>query len=67
MVNVNDDQKLYDYLMDIKTNPQKYTCEELTQVVMNRYEQLEIAINKSKIEFKFDIELASDIILESRA
>jgi hypothetical protein len=66
MVNVNDDRKLHDYLMDVKTNPQKYTCEELTEVVMTRYEQLEIAINKSKIKFKFDIELASDIILESR-
>ena len=67
MVNVNDDQKLYEYLMDIKTNPQKYTCEELTNVVVERYEKLHKVIDHSKIKFKFDIELASDIILESRA
>jgi hypothetical protein len=34
---------------------------------INKYQELENSINKSKIKFKFDIELASDIILESRA
>lgn len=66
MVNVNDNQRLHEYLMDIKTNPHKYSCGELTEVVMNKYQELENSINKSKIKFKFDIELASDIILESK-
>lgn len=67
MVDVKDDQRLHDHLMDIKTNPQKYSCEELKAEVLKKYESLERAVDRSKIRFKFDLELASEIILESRA
>lgn len=66
MVDTSKYPALHDYLMDIKLNPQKYTCEQLTESVMMRYEDLLIAIEKSKVHYEYDVELASDIILELR-
>jgi hypothetical protein len=57
---------LHDYLMDIKLNPQNHTCEQLKEDVMSRYENLSVAIEKSKVHYEYDVELASDIILELR-
>ena len=66
MVDTSKYPALHDYLMDIKLNPQNYTCEQLKEHVMVSYENLSVAIEKSKVHHEYDVELASDIILELR-
>lgn len=67
MVNVKDvNPELHDSLMAIKTNPERYTCEQLKEMVDMNYENLVSSMEKSKIKFNFNVDLASDIILESR-
>jgi hypothetical protein len=67
MVNVKEfNPRLHEYLMDIKSNPSNYTCEQLKEAVDMNYENLVTSMEKSKIKFSFNIDLASDIILESR-
>jgi len=68
MVKVSDtDQAYHDFLMDIKNHPENFTCDQLTKIVNDMFHKLEDAMNNSKINFKFDAELASDIILAARS
>jgi predicted nucleotidyltransferase len=63
MVKVKDfDTNLHDRLMDIKTNPQDYSCEDLKVIVEKMFQDLCDTMDNSKIEFQFDLDLASDII-----
>jgi len=67
MVKVSDtDEAYHDFLMEIKNHPENFTCEQLTKIVNNKFHELETVISTSKISYKFDTELAADIILESR-
>jgi hypothetical protein len=67
MVNVKEfNPRLHESLMDIKSNPSNYTCEQLKEYIDINYENLVTSMEKSKIKFNFNIDLASDIILESR-
>jgi hypothetical protein len=67
MVNVKEHSPtLHDWLMHIKTNPSAHTREELQELVRYELEALEVSIKNSKVDLKFDIDFASDIILSSR-
>lgn len=67
MVNIKEHSPtLHAWLMDIKSNPEKYTCEQLEKLVNQELKVLEVSIKNSKVNFKFDIDFASDIILSSR-
>jgi len=67
MVRVSDfDQDFHNLLMDIKNYPIKYDCEQLKAMVDEEFKKLNNIIDNSKVSFKFDIDLAADIILESR-
>lgn len=67
MVNVKEHSPtLHAWLMDVKSNPEKYTREQLQETVAMELEALEVAIKNSKVDLKFDIDFASDIILSSR-
>lgn len=67
MVNVAEqDRDLHSYLMDIKNNPQNYKKEDLVGDVDERVQNLKNVMDKSKIKYKFDLNLASDLILEER-
>lgn len=52
--------------MDIKTSPQYYTCEQLEQMVNEEFGRLEGIMESSKISFKFDPDIAADIILKAK-
>lgn len=56
----------HEWLMDIKSNPSRYTCAELKAEVERELIALEASIKRSKVHFKFDINFASDIIISSR-
>jgi hypothetical protein len=67
MVNVKEfDPGYYDTLMNIKNNPQDFTCDQLKTLVDEKYKELEAVMESSKIRFKFDEDLASDLILAAR-
>jgi hypothetical protein len=67
VVNVKDsDASLHEELMDIKTQPQKYTIEQLKNRVAKEYDVLVQIMDKSDVNYKFDIDLASDIIILAR-
>lgn len=67
MVNVKEfNPEYHEFLMDVKTKPELYTCESLKQMVDERYALLEKAIQESTVRFDFDVELAADLIQESR-
>ena len=67
MVKVADyDQTYHNFLMDIKNAPEDFTCEQLTNIVDVMFNKLETAMEDSKISYKFNMDLASDIILNSR-
>lgn len=63
MVNVKEHSPtLHAWLMAIKTDPSRYTCEELKELVSLELEALEVSIKNSKVDLKFGIDLASGII-----
>jgi hypothetical protein len=67
MVKVKDfDSTLHDFLMRIKNSPEQFTCEWLKEYVENEFQILCDAMDKSEINFKFDIDLACDIINKTR-
>jgi len=67
MVKVKDfDIELHDRMMDIKTNPQNYSCDQLKNIVEKTFQDLCDSMDNSKIEFQFDLDLASDIINKIR-
>lgn len=67
MVNVKEfDQEYWEMLMDIKTKPQSYTCEGLKEMVDRKFEELVETMDNSTIRFKFDVDLAADIILKAK-
>jgi hypothetical protein len=68
MVKVKDfDEPLHISLMDIKKNPEKYNCEWLKECVDDYFQKLCAVMDNSDVRFKFDIDLASDIINEIRS
>lgn len=67
MVNVKEtDPDFHSFLMEVKTQPQNFTCEQLKVYVEKEYSLLLNAMDASKVSYKFNVELASDIILQSR-
>lgn len=67
MVNVKEfDEKYWEKLMDVKTSPECYTCQQLERMVDKEFKKLEAAIESSEISFKFDPDIAADIILKSK-
>lgn len=67
MVKVSEFDEIYHWLlMDIKNSPESYTCEQLKELVEKSVAVLDVIIDNSKINFKFDIDLASDIVIEAR-
>ena len=68
IVNVkNHDPGFHNFLMEIKTQPENFTCEQLEEFVNIEFKNLESAMDSSKINFKFDVSLAADIIMAGRA
>jgi hypothetical protein len=67
MVNVKEHSPtLHAWLMALKTDPSGYTCEELKDNVLHELEALETSIKNSEVNYKFDIDFASDMIISSR-
>lgn len=67
MVNVKEfDEKYWEKLMDLKTSPQYYTCKQLEQMVNEEFGRLEGVMESSKISFKFNPDIAADIILKAK-
>jgi hypothetical protein len=67
MVNIKDfNQKYWEMLMDIKTNPKCYTCEQLNSMVDEQFQILITVMDQSKLKYKFDPNIAADIILNAR-
>lgn len=67
MVNVKEyDEKYWQKLMDIKTNPQYYTCEQLEIMVNEEFSRLERVMDSSKISYKFNPDIVADIILKAK-
>lgn len=67
MVNVQlYDPSFHDELMDIKTQPHKYTLQQLKDKVSKEYSKLVDIMEKSKVDLKFDADLAADIVETAR-
>lgn len=67
MVNVQlSDPSFHEELMDIKTQPQKYTVEQLKARVASEYDLLVQAMDNSAVNYSFDSELAADLIMTAR-
>ena len=67
MVNVKEFNPTYhEFLMDIKTDPDNWTCEQLENMVNSRFKDLEKVMDESTIKFEFDVDFASDIVLKSK-
>jgi hypothetical protein len=67
MVNVQlSDPSFHEELMDIKTQPQKYTVEQLKARVASEYDLLVQAMDNSSVNYSFDSELAADLIMTAR-
>lgn len=67
IVNVKlSDPEFHAELMDIKTQPQKYTVEQLKARVDHEYAVLVDIMDKSDVTYKFDSELAADLIMTAR-
>jgi predicted nucleotidyltransferase len=68
MVRVKDhDEDFHNQLMEIKTQPENFTLDQLKKMVEEKYKELEESMEKSAINFKFDVDLASDLMLKARA
>lgn len=67
MVAVKDyNPELHKFLMEIKTQPQNFTCEQLSELVEEKYKELEGSIEKSTINFKFDVDIAASLVEDAR-
>lgn len=67
MVKVKDfDPAYHTFLMDIKNSPEGYSCEKLKELVDEEYKKLEESIEKSTVSFKFDVDLAADLVIKAR-
>jgi predicted nucleotidyltransferase len=67
MVNVKEfNPEYHKLLMDIKTCPEKYERDQLEQMVNDEFFKLEKVIDNTDVEYKFDDELAAQIILDGR-
>lgn len=67
MVNVKEfDVPFWEQLMDIKSNPKNYTCEQLKKMVDQEFKNLENVMDNSQISFKFNPDIAADIILAAK-
>lgn len=67
MVKVKDfDPNYHDFLMEIKTKPENFTKDQLSGLVDEEFKKLEKIMEESTINFKFDVDLASDIVLDAR-
>jgi hypothetical protein len=67
MVNVKEfDPKYWELLMSIKTNPSSYTCDDLSHLVDQKFEELCKVMENSDVRFKFDVDLAADIVEQAR-
>lgn len=67
MVKVKDFDPVYhDFLMDIKTNPQDYTCDQLSKIVDIEFNRLSESMDVSTISYKFNVELAADFVESAR-
>lgn len=67
MVNVQlSDPEFHAELMDIKTQPQKYTVEQLKARVDHEYALLVEKMDNSDVNYKFNSELAADLIMTAR-
>jgi hypothetical protein len=67
MVKVKDSNPAkHDLLMEIKTQPQNFTKDQLSKMVDDAFNDMNAVIENSIISFKFDVELAADIVREAR-
>jgi predicted nucleotidyltransferase len=67
VVKVKDfDEDYHNLLMNIKTNPEKFTCDQLSKMVDDEFVKLCQVMDESKITYKFNVELASDIVSSAR-
>lgn len=68
IVNVQlSDPDYHAELMDIKTQPHKYTVDELKKRVETEYDTLVKVIDQSEVNYKFDSNLAADLVLAARS
>lgn len=67
IVRVKDyDVSLYNLLMEIKTQPQNFTCNQLESMVNSSFEELTKVMDESSISYKFDENLAADLIYKCK-
>lgn len=67
MVNVQEfNPKYHEFLMGVKTEPEQYTCDQLEQMVNDKFSELERVMETSTIRFDFDVDLASEILLTAK-
>jgi predicted nucleotidyltransferase len=67
MVRVKDvNPSLHTLLMEIKNTPENFTKDQLSKMVEDKFKILEQTMDESKVDLKFDAELASHLILAAR-
>tara|TARA_R110002167_G_scaffold98020_3_gene258286 strand:- start:19247 stop:20002 length:756 start_codon:yes stop_codon:yes gene_type:complete len=67
MVKVSEfNPKLHERLMHIKNTPEEYTCEKLEGYVDAAFADLVEVMDKSTISYKFDEDLAAELVMEAR-
>lgn len=67
MVNVKEfNPEFHELLMSIKTCPEDYTCVQLEKMVDEKFKDLEKTMDTSNIRFDFDVDLASEILLDAK-
>ena len=54
--------ELYNLLMEIKTQPQNFTCNQLESMVNSSFEELTKVMESSSVTYKFDEKLAAELI-----
>lgn len=68
MVKVKDfDPDYHDLLMELKTTPENFTKNQLSSMVDEEFKSMVKIMDESKISFKFDVELASDLVIDARS
>lgn len=68
MVNVKlSDPAFHEELMDIKTQPHKYTVDQLKSRVASEYDRLVEIMDKSEVNYSFNSKLAAELIMIARA
>lgn len=67
VVNVADfGTEFHMLLLDIKTNPSSYTCETLEKLVSDSFAELNLVMDRSKLDYDFNENLAAELILGAR-